>query len=386
MAKNKSSLILFTGGHFSAAQAVLSEMQSRGYTNFLWVGSKFNQKNSNEPSLEFNEIDKLKIPFIDLQTGKLVRNWKSDPVGALTNLVMIPAGFIKALVIVAQHKPALVVSFGGYLALPIVVFAKLFGAKIITHEQTAVAGLANRMIAKFANKVMVSWPASLSYYPAAKTELTGNPIRPEVFAVKSNTFDFPNDLPIVCVVGGNQGSHVINQALFAKLPELLKYCNIIHQTGNSTATHDADKAIQMKVELAGDLQSHYLPKPQIMSDEIGEMFTKSVLAISRAGANFTYELLAWGKPTIFIPIPWVSHNEQYHQAKLAEDIGIGHIITESELTPELLFDAITGSLELISKDKAFNGHDLQKVEQEAKNTVKLNAAKSITDIAESYLQ
>ncbi len=373
---NTHKRILVTGGHMTPALAVIEQLRSKGYADFVWVGHKYNQAGSNKPSPEFQTVTKLNIPFIDLKAGKLSRNW-DDLASAVLNLIKIPWGFVHSLFIILKYQPDLVLSFGGYLALPIAIMGKLLGKKVITHEQTVVSGLTNRIIPKFADKILISWPSSAKFYPAQKTLITGNPLRPEIFQSKSQEFDFANNLPVVYITGGNQGSHKLNQAIFDKLADLLQIANLIHQTGNSSLTQDNQKAASLKSALPAELVSRYYPLDFVFENQIGEVFAKANLVVSRAGANTTSELLALGKLSIFIPIPWVTHNEQQLNAELAAKTGLATIITEAELSPTNLFDRIVAGLKLFSSQQGFNQRPFSECQQQARNLIRTDAAELI---------
>lgn len=368
------------------ALAVISELRKRGHDNFVWVGHKHNQFGSNAESPEYRMVNELGIRFIDLPAGKLTRNWRSEFKAGIINLLKIPYGFLKGFLIILKERPTLVMSFGGYIALPIVIAAKLIGKKVITHEQTAVTGLTNKVLPLFSDKMLISWPSSAKFYPKHKTILTGNPIRPEILQANSNSFAFENDLPVLFVTGGNQGSHKINQAIFANLEKLLEVCNIIHQTGNSSVTQDWEEARARKTSLPDTLESRYIPRDFIGTGEFGEVFARASLIVARSGANTTYEILALGKRTIFIPIPWVTHNEQFLNAKIAADTGLAVILPEVELSPTSLFDRIHQGLYLHAQGHDYRGRDFADAVAAAKKLVIADAAIQITDQIELLLQ
>lgn len=368
---------LVTGGHMTPAFAVIAEMKSQGFQKFLWVGHKFNQAGNKEPSAEYQTVRKMGLPFIDLKAGKLNRSWGGDRMAGMINLMKVPWGFAHSFWIILRHQPQIIMSFGGYLALPIVIWGKLLGKKVLTHEQTVVTGLTNKILPKFADKVLITWPTSQKFYPEHKTVLTGNPLREEIFKHTSDNYKFNNSLPVVYVTGGNQGSHKLNVAIFEQLPELLKFCNVIHQTGNSSLTDDANKANQLKLSLPASIKNRYIPKTFIFGDEIGEVFAKSELVVARSGANTVYEILALGKMAIFVPIPWVTHNEQFLNAQLVADTGLATILEEKRLNGINLSSTIKLGLDLARSGKGFNDVSLSQIKSQAQEIVKRNAAELI---------
>jgi UDP-N-acetylglucosamine--N-acetylmuramyl-(pentapeptide) pyrophosphoryl-undecaprenol N-acetylglucosamine transferase len=343
--------ILFVGGHMTPALAVLEEFKSRGYHNFVWLGHKYPQTFSKLESSEFKVVTAQNIKFYNIHAGKLWRKWtKATLFKGLYNLCLIPVGVVEAFFILLRERPRVVVSFGGYIALPVVFAAWLLRIKAVTHEQTMTSGMANRILAKFANKIFVSWPNSKKFYPANKTILTGNPIRKEVFDITTNQFNFNNDLPIIYITGGNQGANTINWRLFEILPELLKTNNIIHQTGNSTLTNDFTKAQQKHASLPAQLKERYVFAANFYGPEIGEIFAKAQLVVSRAGANTVSEIIALDKYALFIPIPWSSGNEQQKNAEYAHSLGNGEILKQYDaMQPTELLLAIKHALNLARK-------------------------------------
>lgn len=377
--------ILVTGGHMTPALAVISELQSRGYKQFIWVGHKFNQHGNKNPSAEFTTVSAKHIKFIDLKAGKLTRNWSGDGWRAgIVNLIKIPWGIIHSFWIVTRYRPELILSFGGYLALPVAIAGRLLGRKVLTHEQTAVTGLTNKIIPKFAHKIMISWPSSAKYYPAEKTILTGNPLRPEILTTQSTSLQLNDNLPTIYITGGNQGSHIMNVVIFEVLAQLLEITNIIHQTGNSSITNDFDTATRLRSQLINQ-PGKYLCFPYIYEDQIGEVMNKASLVIARSGANTVYEVLALAKPSIFIPIPWVTHNEQYINASLAQDVGLAKILAEEDLSPESLLQTVRESLHQLSQNGTISGGDRVDITAKAQNIIIPNAQINIANQVDKIL-
>lgn len=388
MEKTRASVkVMFVGGHTTPALAVYEQMKELGYREFVWVGRKYSQEGDKRKSSEYKIITNLGIKFYDLNTGRLQRKWVPNTfMIGVGQLARIPLGFAQAMSIIRKEKPDIVVSFGGYLAFPIVVAARLFGRKVVIHEQTVVSGLSNKMASKFADKVLISWDVSKKFFPEKKTVLTGNPMRKEVFTVDSDEFKFANDLPITYVTGGSQGSNTINWRLIEILPRLLKHTNVIHQTGSSTVTNDHEKALRARKKLHKKLQANYIIREHIFGKQIGEIFAISDLFVTRCGANTLSELLALGKPAVLIPIPWSSGNEQMKNAKMLEEVGLGSIISQDEITPELLYERILYMLDLIQKSSGPNGYTWEAIKSSAGARVNLDAAKRIVVEIEKLLK
>ncbi len=387
----KQSKILITGGHSTPAFAVLDELLKRGFQNenFLWVSEEHNQRGNKNVSGEYlTVVDKYKIKFTNIKAGKLVRKWtRKTFFGGVLELFNLFIGFIQGFFIILQNRPTVVLSFGGFLAVPIVFWGRLFGSKVVTHEQTITTGMANKIIAKFANKILISFEQSKKYYPINKIVFTGNPIRKDVFEVKSTIIkSLDSSLPTIYITGGNQGANQINKRVFEILPKLLEKSNVIHQTGNSTVTNDFKKAMMLKNDLNANLSDRYIVKDYISADEIGEVFDKSDVIFSRAGANTILEELALGKLSVLMPIPWTSHDEQTKNAQMVVETGLGLLIKQREdLSPEEIYEALNKALECSETNKGFNSEDLESCKMKAKELVKLDAAEKVSDVVEGLI-
>jgi UDP-N-acetylglucosamine--N-acetylmuramyl-(pentapeptide) pyrophosphoryl-undecaprenol N-acetylglucosamine transferase len=232
-------------------------------------------------------------------------------------------------------RPDVILSFGGYLAVPVVIAGWFLGIPSVTHEQTVVVGYANKVIARFAKRILISWKESAVYFPGNKTVLTGIPLRKAIFDVKSTAFEARNSLPTIYITAGKTGAHIINEIIIKTLPELLKFCNVIHQSGDYSVFNDYDRLTEVykRLETKNSESGTYFLRKFVLEDEIGEAFNKASLVVSRSGAHTVCELLALKKPALLIPIPWVSHNEQNENAKLLKKYGLAEILAEENLTP-----------------------------------------------------
>lgn len=372
---------LLTGGHITPAMAVISELRKRGFKKFIFVGRRKTMRGDKMDSAEFDVFShQLGIPFINLTTGKIVRfsNF-GEFIDFLINALKLPVGFVQSFAVLIKHRPNVMISFGGYLALPMVICGKLLGIPSVTHEQTTVLGMANKLVARFAKKVLVSWKESVKLFDKSKVVLTGNPLRNEVFEVVTSVFKLNEKLPTIYITGGNQGAHIINENIVQIIEKLLKKYNVIHQTGMTTVTRDYEKCLRIEKSLTGKTKGTYIVKGSIYGPEIGEVFDKADFLITRSGANISTEILAFGKLAILIPIPWSINNEQFLNAKMLEKIGIAKIVEEKNLSPELLLDAVNEGMKNIGRKKDFNGNSLKVAIKKAKEKVNLNAARLIVD-------
>lgn len=375
--------IVITGGHHSSALPVIKKLREKyPQVQIYWFGHKFSAQGDKNPTLEFHEITALGIPFYHIHAGKFYRTLN------LKRLAKIPYGFFQCLGLLIKLKPDVIMSFGGYLAVPTVLAGRLLGIPSITHEQTVVAGWANLLISKVAKKILISWRESAKYFPKEKTVFVGLPLRKEIFETKSNSFAFNNDLPVVYITTGKIGSHIINKVVGDCLGNLLGFCNIVHQTGDNSVYRDFEALEKTYSDVRRGARSANDPAPRpggggpsegtpaprqssgvyylrkfVLEDEIGEAYSKASLVISRSGAHTTAELLTLGKKCLLIPIPWVSHNEQFENAKLLVDAGLGTILPEKELLPNRLVAGIKDGL-----TRSLSNEKIQTSETFAKET------------------
>ncbi len=363
--------IVITGGHHNSALVVAEELRQRGY-QVIWFGHKFTMWGDKQPGAEYREVTEAGFQFIEIKAGKVHRTYHP------LKLARLPLGFIQSFYYLLKFRPVLILSFGGYLAVPVVVCGRILGIPSITHEQTVVYGLANRVIGRLAKKIFVSWRPSLKNFPAKKAVLTGLPLRPEIFVKKKRKKFFKNDLPTIYVTGGKQGSHLINQAIKQDLKEILQNANLIHQSGRSTVFNDFSQLKKLRKKLPLKLKERYFLQDYFGRKEIGDVFAAADLIIGRSGAHIVYEVAALGKPAIFIPIPWTYQDEQTKNAQLLVKPGLAQILPQKDLTSQRLAQMI--------KEMIKNLDQYQKRAFKAKQLVNLKASQKIADQIDDFLQ
>ena len=329
--------IVVVGGHHTPALAVIKSLQDEApkcslRLHFFWIGHRFSMWADRRDSAEYRDVKSLGLPFFDLQAGKFHNTLHP------LKLARIPLGFLQAFLYLTIIRPQLVISFGGYLAVPVVISAWLIRVPVVTHEQTTVAGTASLLIAKFARRIFVSFPTSIRFFPKGKTALVGNPLRDEIF-IDRGLFDLGHGKRTIYITGGKQGSHVINRFVGDNLERLLSYCNVIHQCGSSSVHDDYSILSTLAQRLPTAVQGSYLLKDFFVPEEIGSVFARASVIVSRSGANTIYEIGALGKPALLIPIPWSSHQEQLSNARFLAGGG-AIVLEEQELNEERFFASL----------------------------------------------
>lgn len=337
--------IIVTGGHFSPAFALARELIQKKH-EVLIAGRKNAFEGDSAESFEFIESKKYNIPFFEIKAGRLQRKLTKHSV---QSFFKTPFGLISALKMVDSFKPDVVITFGGYISIPVAFAAFLRRVPVVVHEQTQRAGLANKIISLFASKVCITFSTSGKYFQKNKTILTGNPIRPEVFKADSK-IDVPKDLKIIYVTGGSSGSHFINDLVKQVLPDLLSKYVVIHQSGNSNVFHDYENLSEYKKSLSPNLRSNYILREFINPREIGWVLQNASLVVSRAGINTVLELMALKKLSFLIPLPHGQTDEQDENAKLIEENGLGVWAKQENLDASKFLQIID---DLINNEKKY---------------------------------
>ncbi len=323
---NKKIRILITGGHFTPAYAVIEELQKRGFSKLYFVGRKYTDRKHKDISFEYKEISALGVNFHNLITGRLSRTFGLH---TLQDFFSTIYGFIASLFLLNEIKPQVILSFGGYIALPICIVGWLLGIKIVTHEQTIAPGISNRIIGTIADKVLVSFAETASYFGKHKTIHTGNPIRSKLLTKGASLLKTPLRKPLLLITGGSLGSHSINTRIEQMLPQLSKKFMIIHQVGNASEFQDYER-LSMK------MTEDYAVYKNLNVSEMAWAYANSSVVVARSGANTIWELLMLKKPAVLVPLPWSGRDEQRLQANLFAKMGLGKVYDQLEPVENLL--------------------------------------------------
>ncbi|OGK46651.1 hypothetical protein A3B46_00405 [Candidatus Roizmanbacteria bacterium RIFCSPLOWO2_01_FULL_39_19] len=315
--------ILITGGHITPALSVYDECKKRGI-NVVFVGRQFSYDKSTQ-TMEAKMLEERNIKLIHLDAGRLTRILN---IQSVRHFLKIPKGYFQAVNILKKERPDAILSFGGYIGLPISIAGKLLSIPIFTHEQVMAPGLTNRLISQFASKVFVSFGESVKYFPKHKVILTGNPIRQAILKGKSKTLNIGNNKPVIFVTGGSLGAHELNRHVEAIMPKLTKKFLVVHQTGNVAEFHDFERLKKLENE-------NYFVFDHLLDDDFGYMMRRADVIVSRSGANTVFELLALSKIAVLVPLPFSSFAEQEEHARLLEDSGVAKIFYQIHKSEEL---------------------------------------------------
>jgi len=342
LGKSKVMKILITGGHLTPALSCMDWIaQNQPSDKLIFVGREFSQDLLKQEAVEKYEVEKRKIPFIAFSAVRLGRDFYTHFFRELSRFFQ---SIKTAKKIILQQKPTVILSFGGYVAVPFAIAGFLTKTPIVTHEQTLTTGFANQLIGFFAKKIAVSFEQSKNEFPNTKTIVTGNPLRAGVFLSRHQKPNWlPKEItkPILLVLGGNQGSQVLNELIINSLTEITKDWLVVHQCGRPTTVRDYFKALSTaKSHLPHEQQDNYFVHEWMDEEDLFWLYRNAIGAISRSGANATQEIAVAGLPAIFVPIPNSHKDEQYKNARWLVDIGAAILIEQAGLSQEVLMLAL----------------------------------------------
>ncbi|HYC95178.1 MAG TPA: undecaprenyldiphospho-muramoylpentapeptide beta-N-acetylglucosaminyltransferase [Sphingomicrobium sp.] len=318
-----------TGGHMVPAHALAAELKARGHGVMLVT----DDRGARIPALFDN------VPTHILPAGRL----GGGPIGMIKAALSVLKGRSAAKRLYRQYTPDAVVGFGGYPAFPALLAANAMGIPTILHEQNAVLGRVNRLLAGGAHAIATAYAEVDRLKPghADKVELVGNPVRESVARLGTMPFpEFDDTAPLkILVTGGSQGATVLGQvvpdALGMLPPKLRHRLQVMQQCrpDDIEAVRNRYAALNIPAELLTYIED--------MPNRIAETH----LVIARAGASTIAELTAAGRPAILIPLPIATDDHQTANAREMAKAGGARMIPQTEFKPEVLaaqIEAIAG--------------------------------------------
>ena len=323
----KTPKIILTGGgtagHVSLNQALIPFFMDRGY-ELHYIGSR--------DGIERELITEAfpEVTYHPIQSGKLRRYFS---IKNFTDPIKVAGGLLQSLRIIKKLKPEVIFSKGGFVSVPVVMAGKMAGIPVVIHESDVTPGLANKLAMPFANHIFSVFEETLNYLPSEKSTCTGAIIRPELFSGHKERglamSGFDGKKPVLLITGGSQGSAAINGAVRSILPNLLETFDIIHLCGKGKLEHSLDS-------VDGYKQLEYV------TTELPDFLASADFVLSRAGSNSIFEFLALKKPMLLIPLSaQQSRGDQLLNANLFKRLGFAEVLTEEELSDDLLFQSIT---------------------------------------------
>jgi UDP-N-acetylglucosamine--N-acetylmuramyl-(pentapeptide) pyrophosphoryl-undecaprenol N-acetylglucosamine transferase len=310
-----------TGGHLfpgiSLAQAM---MHAYPGCEVLFIGTE-------------RKVDKNALSNLDFETMTIKSHGIKGKgiLGMIKALLHQPIALWEAVKVIRKFKPDLVFGVGGYITGPVILAARLLGVSTCIHEQNSIPGLANKLLGHIADRIFVSLPGSEKYFPAHKTILSGNPVRPEIIrAAEEQKTTADKEYSTLLVLGGSQGARRLNELMLEAaetcLSKLTPPPHIIHQ-----ARSDDEEVVRNKYAELG-----LNARVQDFYKDMVEIYSQADLVVSRAGATTLAELTVFRKPVILVPFPYAADNHQEVNGQYLVEAGAGIMFKQSDLTGEKL--------------------------------------------------
>lgn len=332
-----------TGGHVFPGLAVADELRGRGW-NVVWMGAP--------GGLEARLVPARGYPVAWIRAAALRGKGLAAKLLLPLNLLV---GFWQGAKAILRLKPDVVLGMGGYVAFPGGMMAALLGKRLAVHEQNAIAGLVNRVLAGVADRRMVAFPGAL-----AGAEWTGNPVRADIAALPEPAARWAGrEGPLrVLVVGGSLGAQALNEAVPRALALIAaaERPRVTHQAGEKHL--DALRAHYAAAQVDGELVAFI--------DDMARRYAEADVVICRAGAMTVSELAAAGMPSVLVPFPHAVDDHQTANARFLADQGAAILLPQSKLSPESLaallrkFDR-RALLEIAAKARALGRPDAARI-------------------------
>jgi UDP-N-acetylglucosamine--N-acetylmuramyl-(pentapeptide) pyrophosphoryl-undecaprenol N-acetylglucosamine transferase len=319
--KRRSILIMAggTGGHIFPALAVADVLRAQGW-RVTWLGAPNSMETELVPK---HGYQMALVEFSGLRGKGLMRK--------LLLPFSLSVALIQSALAILHCRPDVVLGMGGYITFPGGIMAVLLGRPLVIHEQNSVAGLSNKVLARFAKRVMSGFPKVLP-----EAEWCGNPVREDIAALPDpqQRYQARSGKLNVLVLGGSLGAQAINtcvpQAL-ALLPEESRP-DVLHQSGNRHL-----ESVQTAYKKAG-ISAEIRP----FLDDMAFFYDQTDLVICRAGALTVAELSAAGLASILIPFPFAVDDHQTSNAQFLSDRGAAILLPQKDMTPQHLANLLQG--------------------------------------------
>ena len=319
-----------TGGHTSPAVAIIEELRKRDPRLMIqWVGRK--------GGIEEQVCERVAVPFRGVPVEGWPRKRSLRQAWAAGKLAL---GVARSMLYIKTFRPQVVVGVGGYVSLPLCYAAQRLGVPTVLHEQNKRLGMANRVLAPRATRLLLSYPDTLGDYPREKSRVVGNPVRagfahpPDKTAAREAMGLDPN-VPVVLVSGGSQGARTINAGMADAIARFgCDEAQFIWMTGQTDAHAARDSAGKAPCRVE-------------VFPFINDMATACAAAdfiVGRAGASSTAEIAMLGRPSLLVPYPFATDNHQEQNARAFEQAGAAIVLLDNECTGERLTAILKNAL------------------------------------------
>ena len=309
-----------TGGHIYPALSIIKKIKEKEKNSeFLYIGTL--------DRMEHEIIPKEGIPYFGIEISGLSKN--------IGKTIKSLKSLRKSIKIVKnkilEFNPDIVIGVGGYVTFPVIYSAKKLGYKTFIHEQNSIPGKSNKILVKYADKIAVSLPGSLKYFPKEKATFTGNPRSSEVIAanaINKSTLGFSKNKKLVLIVMGSQGSMTINEELRKIIKKFKnKKYEVLIITGNNYYKDFKN------------LETNNVKIVPFLNNMLNVLKICDLI-VTRAGASTISEITAIGLPSILVPSPYVANNHQFYNAMELVDAKASILLEEKDFNDKNLLEKI----------------------------------------------
>jgi len=323
-----------TGGHVFPGLAVADHLRKAGW-RVVWLGAKTGMEATLVPK---HGYDMAWVSFSGVRGGGSLASF-------LLPIRLLVAFWQSARAIFAQ-RPDVVLGMGGYISFPGGMMAALLGKPLVVHEQNAIAGLANKVLAGVADRVLCAFPGALKH-----ASVTGNPVRPEIAAIVAPESRYAGRSgPLrILVVGGSLGAKALNDVVPRALMLLTGEKPLVtHQSGVQHV-----ESLRQAYSAAG------VPaKTPAFIEDMAAAYAEADVVVCRAGATTVAEIAAAGVASVLVPYPHAVDDHQTANARFLADTGAAVLVPQSELSPERLAEVLAGFDRVRLRDMATRARSL----------------------------
>jgi UDP-N-acetylglucosamine--N-acetylmuramyl-(pentapeptide) pyrophosphoryl-undecaprenol N-acetylglucosamine transferase len=318
-----------TGGHMFPAEALAAALLKRGRRVMLVTDKRGQGFGDRLPEVEIRRIE----------AGALAGKRLAD---RLNGLVQLTQGYFESRKILRWVKPALAVGFGGYASVPAMLAASQARIPLLLHEQNAVMGRANRLLASRASRIATCFEPvrALSSSAQGRTTVIGNPVRPAIAALAHSKYVAPSPSGALelLVIGGSQGARILSQVIPAAIERLAPSERVRLRLAQQCRAEDIDNvaAAYRKLSFAAELKPFFA--------DMAARLAHIHLMIARSGASTVAELQAAGRPAILVPYRFAADDHQTANARAMAEAGAAWVMAETEFTPEALASRLASLL------------------------------------------
>jgi UDP-N-acetylglucosamine--N-acetylmuramyl-(pentapeptide) pyrophosphoryl-undecaprenol N-acetylglucosamine transferase len=323
-----------TGGHVFPGLAVADHLRKAGW-RVVWLGAKTGMEATLVPK---HGYDMAWVSFSGVR-GR-------GPLAFFLLPLRLLVAFWQSARAIFAHRPDVVLGMGGYISFPGGMMAALFGKPLVVHEQNAIPGLANKVLAAVADRVLCAFPGALK-----RATLTGNPVRPEIAAIVAPESRYAaRSGPLrVLVVGGSLGAKALNDVVPRALALLTGERPVVtHQSGAQHA-----ESLRQAYAAAG-----VTAKTPAFIEDMAAAYAEADLVVCRAGATTVAEIAAAGVASILVPYPHAVDDHQTANARFLADAGAAVLVPQSELSAERLATLLAGFDRVRLRDMAGRARSL----------------------------